>query len=89
MSSGSGRVGHVLFGAIYFLPIYATVFIVGGFWEVLFATVRKHEINEGFLRDFDSVCLNRSALRRCGRLLCITFGVVVAKEVFGGTGKTL
>ena len=23
-------------------------FIVGGFWEVLFAIVRKHEINEGF-----------------------------------------
>ncbi len=35
-------------GAVFFLPIYITVFIVGGFWEVLFAIVRKHEINEGF-----------------------------------------
>ena len=35
-------------GAVFFLPIYLTVFIVGGFWEVLFAIVRKHEINEGF-----------------------------------------
>ena len=48
MSSEAGVLGKMLFGAIYFLPIYATVFIVGGFWEVLFATVRKHEINEGF-----------------------------------------
>lgn len=36
------------FGASYFLPIYAVTFIVGGFWEVIFATVRKHEVNEGF-----------------------------------------
>ncbi len=35
-------------GACYFVPIYALVFIVRGFWEVLFAMIRKHEINEGF-----------------------------------------
>src|SRR5690606_40065428 len=35
-------------GAAYFLPIYAVTFIVGGFWEVLFASIRKHEVNEGF-----------------------------------------
>ena len=39
-------------GLWYWLPIYAVVFIVGGFWEVLFASVRGHEINEGFF-----VCL--------------------------------
>ena len=48
MSSEAGVLGKMLFGAIFFLPIYATVFVVGGFWEVLFASVRKHEINEGF-----------------------------------------
>jgi len=32
----------------YFLPVYAVTFIVGGFWEVLFASIRKHEVNEGF-----------------------------------------
>ena len=35
-------------GAMYYIPIYAVVFIVGGFWEVLFAIKRGHEINEGF-----------------------------------------
>ena len=36
-------------GALYFLPIYITTLVVGGIWEVLFATVRGHEVNEGFL----------------------------------------
>jgi len=36
------------YGAVFFVPIYAVTFIVGGFWEVLFAMIRGHEINEGF-----------------------------------------
>jgi Na+-transporting NADH:ubiquinone oxidoreductase subunit NqrB len=40
---------NMVYGFAFFLPIYATVFIVGGFWEVLFASVRKHEVNEGSL----------------------------------------
>ncbi|MEY8262824.1 MAG: RnfABCDGE type electron transport complex subunit D, partial [Bermanella sp.] len=39
---------NLIFGASYFLPIYAVTFIVGGIWEVLFASVRGHEVNEGF-----------------------------------------
>ena len=31
------------------LPIVLTSYIVGGFWEILFACVRGHDINEGFL----------------------------------------
>ena len=46
----------MIHGAAYFLPIYMTTFIVGGFWEVLFASVRGHEVNEGFLCNLDSVC---------------------------------
>ena len=34
-------------GAVYFVPIYAVTFAVGILWEILFAVVRKHEINEG------------------------------------------
>ena len=33
---------NMVFGAAYFLPVYAVTFIVGGFWEVPFATIRKH-----------------------------------------------
>ena len=78
----------MLFGAIFFLPIYATVFVVGGFWEVLFATVRKHEINEGFfVTSILFALIVPPTLPLWQAALGISFGVVVAKEVFGGTGK--
>lgn len=75
-------------GAVYFLPLYATVFVVGGFWEVLFATKRGHEVNEGFFVTsvlFALIC--PPALPLWQAALGITFGVVIGKEVFGGTGK--
>nr|WP_101058492.1 NADH:ubiquinone reductase (Na(+)-transporting) subunit B [Neisseria meningitidis] len=88
MSSEAGVLGKMLFGAIYFLPIYATVFVVGGFWEVLFATVRKHEINEGFfVTSILFALIVPPTLPLWQAALGISFGVVVAKEVFGGTGK--
>ncbi|WP_286295276.1 NADH:ubiquinone reductase (Na(+)-transporting) subunit B [Vibrio apostichopi] len=86
MASGWGS--QMLLGALYFLPVYATVFVVGGFWEVLFAVVRKHEVNEGF---FVSSVLFALILPPTIPLwqaaLGITFGIVVAKELFGGTGR--
>ncbi|CAA0091625.1 Na(+)-translocating NADH-quinone reductase subunit B [BD1-7 clade bacterium] len=75
-------------GAVYFLPIYLTVFIVGGFWEVLFAAIRGHEVNEGFFVTsvlFALICPPDLPLWQAA--LGISFGVVVGKEVFGGTGK--
>ena len=36
-------------GALYFLPVYFITVMAGGFWEVLFASVRRHAISEGFL----------------------------------------
>ena len=88
MSSEAGVLGKMLFGAIFFLPIYATVFVVGGFWEVLFASVRKHEINEGFfVTSILFALIVPPTLPLWQAALGISFGVVVAKEVFGGTGK--
>src|SRR5690554_5084730 len=39
---------NMIQGATWFLPIYLVTFVAGGFWEVLFASVRRHEVNEGF-----------------------------------------
>jgi len=39
----------VIKGAWHFLPIYIVTLAAGGIIEALFAVVRKHEINEGFL----------------------------------------
>jgi Na+-transporting NADH:ubiquinone oxidoreductase subunit B len=75
-------------GALFFLPVYITVFVAGGFWEVLFATVRGHEVNEGFF--VTSVLFSLTlppTVPLWQAALGISFGVVVAKEVFGGTGK--
>lgn len=75
-------------GLWYFLPVYAVTFIVGGFWEVLFAAIRNHEVNEGFFVTsilFALTCPPTIPLWQVA--LGITFGVVLGKEVFGGTGK--
>ena len=90
MAADAGILSKMLFGALFFLPIYAVVFIVGGFWEVLFATVRKHEINEGFfVTSILFALIVPPTLPLWQAALGITFGVVVAKEIFGGTGKNL
>ena len=76
------------FGAMYFMPIYAVTFIVGFAWEMLFAIIRKHEINEGFFVSsvlFALSCPPDIPLWQAA--LGITFGIVIGKEIFGGTGK--
>lgn len=85
---GVSWLGMMGYGACFFLPIYAVTFIVGGFWEVLFASVRKHEVNEGFFVTSVLFALTLPATIPLWQVaLGITFGVVIAKEVFGGTGR--
>jgi Na+-transporting NADH:ubiquinone oxidoreductase subunit B len=79
---------NMMHGAMYFVPIYLVTLVVGGIWEVLFATVRGHEVNEGFLVTSMLFVLILPASTPLWQVaLGISFGVVVAKEVFGGTGK--
>ena len=79
---------NFLYGAVHFLPLYAVTFVVGGFWEVLFAMKRGHEINEGFFVTSVLFALTLPPdLPLWQAAMGITFGIVVAKEVFGGTGK--
>ncbi|MBD8511782.1 NADH:ubiquinone reductase (Na(+)-transporting) subunit B [Photobacterium sp. WH77] len=88
LGADAGWGSKMLLGATYFLPIYATVFIVGGFWEVLFCMVRKHEVNEGFfVTSILFALIVPPTLPLWQAALGITFGVVVAKEIFGGTGR--
>ncbi|MDF1644313.1 MAG: NADH:ubiquinone reductase (Na(+)-transporting) subunit B [Pseudomonadales bacterium] len=75
-------------GAAYFLPIYLVTFAVGGFWEVLFCVIRKHEVSEGFfVTSILFALIVPPSIPLWQVALGITFGVVVGKEVFGGTGK--
>ncbi|WP_172331583.1 NADH:ubiquinone reductase (Na(+)-transporting) subunit B [Mangrovicoccus sp. HB161399] len=81
-------IANFLHGFTYFLPIYIVTLAVGGFWEVLFATIRRHEVNEGFLVTSMLYVLIMPATAPLWQVaLGISFGVVIGKEVFGGTGK--
>jgi Na+-transporting NADH:ubiquinone oxidoreductase subunit B len=61
---------------------------VGGFWESLFSMIRRHEVHEGFLVTgmlFPLTCPPNIPLWQVA--IGISFGVVIGKEIFGGTGK--
>ena len=84
----NSTLASTIHGLLYFLPIYLTTLAVGGFWEVLFALVRKHEINEGFLVTSMLFALTLPPDMPLWMVaLGISFGVVIGKEIFGGTGK--
>ena len=83
-------VSCLVHGGLYYLPILLVTFAVGGLWEALFAVVRKHELNEGFLVTgmlFPLVLPPTIPLWQVA--LGISFGIVVGKEIFGGTGMNV
>lgn len=84
----SSIISNIMLGMLYFLPIFLVTNIAGGLCELLFATVRKHEINEGFLVTGLLYPLILPATIPLWQVaIGIIFGVVIGKEVFGGTGK--
>lgn len=65
-------------------------YIAGGAVEVLFAVVRKEEINEGFLvTGLIFALVLPPALPLWMVAVGVIFGVLVGKELFGGTGRNL
>jgi Na+-transporting NADH:ubiquinone oxidoreductase subunit B len=81
-------VSNFLHGALYFLPVYLVTIVVGGFWEVLFNLIRRHEISEAFLVTSLLFPLTLPAtIPLWQAAVGISFGVVLAKEVFGGVGR--
>ena len=80
----------LLYGGAYFVPVFAVTGIIGGNIEMVTALLRKHEVNEGFLVTlflFPLICPPTIPLWQVA--LGITFGVVVGKEMFGGTGMNV
>lgn len=81
---------NIFHGALYFFPVYAVTMFVGGFWEVLFAVVRKHEIQEGFLvTGLLFPLILPPAIPLWQVAIGISFGIVIGKEVFGGVGMNI
>ena len=90
-TSGAVPVGQAFWvGLLKMLPILAVTYVVGGAWEALFAVVRKHEVSEGFLVTGLLVPLIVPPTIPLWQLAIATsFGVVIGKEIFGGTGMNI
>ncbi|MEM7226896.1 MAG: NADH:ubiquinone reductase (Na(+)-transporting) subunit B [Pseudomonadota bacterium] len=77
-------------GFLYFFPIYVVTLAAGGLCEVAFAVIRGHEVNEGFFVTSILYVLILPATTPLWQVaLGIIFGVVIGKEIFGGTGKNV
>lgn len=77
-----------LTGSKIVLPIVIVSYAVGLFWEFLFCVIRGHEVNEGFLVTgllYPLILPPTIPLWQVA--VGISFGVIVGKEVFGGTGR--
>ena len=77
-------------GMLRILPIIIVSYAAGGFWEVIFAVTRRHEINEGFLVTGILFPLTLPVTIPLWQVaIGISFGVVIGKEIFGGTGMNV
>ena len=78
----------LIHGLAYFIPLYIVVFVAGIAFEIWFASKRGHEVNEGYF--VTSILFTLSlppSIPLWMAAVGVIFGVVIAKEVFGGTGK--
>jgi len=81
---------NTVHGALYFLPVYMLTLIAGGFWEILFASLRKRTISEGFLvTSLLFALILPPDIPWWQVMLGISFGVVIGKEIFGGVGMNV
>lgn len=79
-----------LCGSGLVLPIVAVSYLVGFFWETIFASIRKHPISEGFLVTGLLFPLTLPPTIPLWQVAVgISFGVVIGKEIFGGTGRNI
>jgi len=86
----SDALACLVHGLLYYVPIVLVTMIVGGGCETLFSLVRNHDINEGFLVTwmlFPLILPPTIPLWQVA--MGIAFGVVIGKEIFGGTGMNI
>lgn len=83
-------IDNLLFGSRWVLPIVLVSYAAGGLIEAVFAVIRKHPINEGFLVTGMLIPLIVPPTIPLWQVALATiFGVVVGKEIFGGTGMNV
>ncbi len=74
-------------GAWHYIPVLAVTYGVGLAIEFTFCAIRDHEVNEGFLvSGFLIPMIMPPGIPLWMVALATAFGVIIGKEVFGGTG---
>jgi len=77
-------------GALKLLPLIIVSYVIGLGIEVIFATINKHEVEEGYFVTGMLVPLIIPIDTPLWMLaVAVIFGVVIGKEVFGGTGMNI
>lgn len=84
----SSLLSNFCHGALYFLPVYLVTLLVGSIWEALFNLIRGHEFSEAFLvTSLLFALILPPTIPLWQVAMGISFGVIFAKEVFGGVGR--
>jgi len=83
-------ISNIVHGCLYFLPVYIVTMAIGGVWELIFSIIRGHEISEGFLvTSMLYPLILPPTIPLWQASLALSAGIVLGKEVFGGTGKNI
>jgi Na(+)-translocating NADH:ubiquinone oxidoreductase B subunit len=80
----------IYFFGLRIIAMLIVSYVAGGVVEVIFAIIRKEEINEGFLVTgmiFPLILPPMTPLWMVA--IGVAFGVFVGKEIFGGTGRNI
>ena len=78
------------FGLMKILPLYIVSYVVGLGIEIIFAQIRKEEVNEGFFVTGFLIPLIMPADVPLWMLaIAVAFAVIIGKEVFGGSGMNI
>jgi len=81
---------QILIGLKVVLPVVIVAYVAGGLVEAVFAVIRKHPINEGYLVSGMLIPLVMPPTIPLWQVaLASIFAVVIAKEAFGGTGMNV
>ncbi|MBG6131228.1 Na+-transporting NADH:ubiquinone oxidoreductase subunit B [Aquimarina sp. EL_43] len=89
-SSGFWSLDNLTVGLWKVLPLVIISYGVGLAVEILFAVIKKHEVEEGYLVTGMLVPLIVPVDTPLWMLaVAVIFGVVIGKEVFGGTGMNI
>ena len=83
-------VDNFVLGFLIMLPVIIVTYVVGLSIEIVFAIIRGHEVNEGFfVTGILFVLVLPPTIPLWQVAVAVAFGVIIGKEVFGGTGMNI